>query len=55
VYNISSLKESWWPLPSFKYIRYLLLLLGRYLCWWSISPRGYHAPSSRCFGTDMVY
>jgi len=24
----------------------LLLSLDRYLCWWTISPRGYHTPSS---------
>ena len=23
--------------------------LGRYLYWWTISPRGYHTPSSQCF------
>ena len=33
----------------------LLLSLGRYLCWWTIIPWGYHPPSSQCFGTDMVY
>ena len=27
----------------------LLLLLGQYLCRWTISPREYHAPSSQCF------
>ena len=27
----------------------LLLLLGQYVCWWTISPREYHAPSSQCF------
>ena len=27
----------------------VFLSLGRYLYWWSISPRGYHAPSSQCF------
>ena len=27
----------------------LLLSLGRYFCWWTISPRGYHPPSSQCF------
>ena len=32
-----------------------LLSLRRYLCWWTINPRGHHPPSSRCFGTDMVY
>ena len=26
-----------------------LLSLGRYLCWWNISPRMYHLPSSQCF------
>jgi len=34
---------------------FLLLLLGRYLCWWTISPRGYHPPSNQCFGTHMIY
>jgi hypothetical protein len=23
--------------------------LGRYICWWTIIPRGYHPPSSQCF------
>ena len=32
----------------------LLLSLGRYFCWWTIIPRRYHPPSSRCFGTDML-
>ena len=27
----------------------LLLSLGRYLRWWTISPRWYHPPSSQCF------
>ena len=27
----------------------VFLSLGRYLYWWAISPRGYHAPSSQCF------
>ena len=27
----------------------MFLSLGRYLCWWTISPRGYHLPSSQCF------
>jgi hypothetical protein len=26
-----------------------LLSRGRYLCWWTISPRCYHTPSSQCF------
>ena len=33
----------------------LLLSLGRYLCWWTISPRGHHSSSSQCFGTGMFY
>ena len=33
----------------------LLLSLGRYLCWWTISPRGHHPSSSQCFGTGMFY
>ena len=32
----------------------LLLSLGRYFCWWTISPLGYHPPNSQCFNTDMV-
>jgi len=31
------------------------LLFFNYLCRWTISPRGYHPPSSQCFSTDMVY
>ncbi|NYT46931.1 MAG: hypothetical protein H0A75_04210 [Candidatus Methanofishera endochildressiae] len=27
----------------------MFLSLDRYLCWWTISPRGYHPPSSLCF------
>jgi hypothetical protein len=23
--------------------------------WWTISPPGYHPPSSQCFGTDTIY
>jgi hypothetical protein len=34
---------------------FLLLSQDRYLCWWTISPCGYHQPSSQCLGTDMVY
>jgi len=33
---------------------FLLLSPRRYLCWWTISPRWYHPPSSQCFGTDMI-
>jgi hypothetical protein len=28
---------------------FLLLSLGRYLCWWTISPWGYHPSSSQCY------
>ena len=28
---------------------FLLILLGRYICWWTIIPRGYHPHSSQCF------
>ena len=27
----------------------VFLSLGRYFNWWTISPRGYHIPSSQCF------
>jgi hypothetical protein len=27
----------------------VLLSLGRYLYWWTISPRWYHPPSSQCY------
>ena len=27
----------------------MLLSQGRYLCWWTISPRGYRPPSSQCY------
>jgi len=33
---------------------FLLLSLGRYLCWWTINSRGYYPTSSQCFGTDIV-
>ena len=32
----------------------VFLSLGRYLYWWTISPRGYHTPSSQCF-YHLVY
>jgi hypothetical protein len=32
-----------------------LLSLGWRLCWWTISPRVYHQPSSQWFGIDLVY
>ena len=34
---------------------FVLLSLGRYLCWWSISPRGHHPSSSQYLDTDIVY
>ena len=34
---------------------FILLSLGRSTCWWINSTRGYHSPSSQCFGTGMVY
>ena len=30
-------------------------LLVRYICWWTISPWGYHPPSIQCRSTDIVY
>jgi len=33
---------------------FLLLSMSRCLCWWTISPRVYHPPSSKCLGTYMV-
>jgi len=33
----------------------LFLSLGRYIWWWTISPRVYHPPSSQWYGTDIVY
>jgi hypothetical protein len=38
------LRSLCWLIPVF-----LLLLLGRYLCWWTSSPRWYHPPGSQCF------
>jgi len=35
-------------LPTF-----LLLSLNQYLCWWTINTRGYHPPSSQCFGSSL--
>ena len=34
---------------------FLLLSLCPYLCWWTISLRGYHPPSSQCIDTETVY
>lgn len=33
---------------------WLWLSLSRYLSWWIISSREYHAPSNQCFGTDIA-
>jgi hypothetical protein len=49
------------PVPSKEYFGidtayfFLLLSLGQYLSWWTISRRGYHPPSSQCFSIDMAY
>jgi hypothetical protein len=46
------------PLPSLtpphflslsKLSKYIIYTLGQYHSWWTISPRGYHSPSSQCF------
>jgi hypothetical protein len=35
---------------SVSYTQYSVFLsLGRYLYWWTISPRVYHTPSGQCF------
>jgi len=31
------------------------LLMGWYLCWWTISARWYHPLSNQCLGTGIVY
>jgi len=31
---------------------FLLRSLGRYLCWWTISPRGYHSTSCPVVGAS---
>jgi len=33
---------------------FLLISLGRYPYWWTISPQGYYPPSNQCFGIGMV-
>lgn len=50
-YFCFSLFEPWSYLISL----FLLLSLGQHLCWRIITLRGSHRPSSRWFGTDMVY
>ena len=39
----------------FRHWHVVLFALGRYLCWWTISPRGHHPSSSQCFDTGMLY
>jgi len=34
------------------YISVSITITGRYLCWWTISPRVYYPPSSQI---DMIY
>jgi hypothetical protein len=34
---------------------FVLLSLGRYPCWWTICPWGYHQPSMQDFDNNMVY
>jgi hypothetical protein len=36
-------------IPSGTNSQSVFLSLGQYLCWWTISPRGYHTRSSQCF------
>jgi len=44
-----------WIMSRSDHLKSNLLSLGRYLCWWTISPQGYHPSSSQCFDTDMFY
>ena len=32
----------------------LLLSLGRFLCWWTISPLGYYPPNIHCFREGII-
>ena len=53
--KIEDEKENDFEIFEDKFDIYVLLLaLGRYLCWWTMSPRGYHPPSCQCFDTDMI-
>jgi hypothetical protein len=53
-------ERTWWRLFQKRVVRtkfdvYVLLLsLGRYHWCWTVSPRGYHPPSSQWLGTDIV-
>jgi hypothetical protein len=49
-WNTLTLRLVWNLISTF-----LILSLGRYLWWSTVSPQGYHPPSSHCFGTGMVY
>ena len=42
------------PCPLHLIYTFSIILLGRCLSWWTISPRGYHPPSSQCFGIGMI-
>ena len=56
-------KKNTWLLLTFVevYIFYLnigyfyLSSLDWYVCWETSCLRGYHAPNSQCFDTDMIY
>ena len=36
--------------PKVSQVQQSVLWLDRFLCWWTIRPRGYHLLSSQCFG-----
>ena len=40
-----------WIYMYLTHLLYKKKVTGRYLCWWTISPRGYLPPSSQRFGT----
>ena len=46
--SISLLVDYQFPRVSFSQ-QSVLLSLGRYLCWWTISSQGYRLPSSQCY------
>ena len=46
--SIPLMVDYWFSSVSFTQ-QSVFLSLGRYLYWWTISPRGYHTPSSQCF------
>ena len=53
-------ERTWWQLYQRHVVRtsiltFLLLSLGRYLYWWTISHRRHHPLIIQSFGTDMVY